>query len=849
MTPEEKLLRSIGDVKDSYVKLATSYERHSVIRMRSGGEIREVTGQRLPEPKHPWLRPVLTATALAAALALIIALGVIWGATGDKNGIDPYEPPLSGTDTSADVVQPSESNATTATPPGTDPTDLFPEEKHDYVVKSETVGDNISGEVYLRIVFGDYYEKDGVISVVPETGRVEIVNAKTEKVWSTARFVTHNTMTGTITVGGDLIMSDDLRLDRDIVIKVAEFGLPKFAAIICVPIDGEDGYCTTIYQTDDYREYIDYEPNWFYTIQSPDDIKFEEDVFGFVVHGNEHIGMGFRARKYDDNTPYEWLYKGEPYEEGMHLRFDSFISNPDKKLLEYYNPDVEPFAFAPEYVNWEIEEIYYDRTGEGVFAFDNSWIRLKNSDEASAAFSEFRTENDYNRFSADGSFNIISQVLDDGKLLVFAGLPGNGVFTVSVFVYDGETLRQFPDLFLHLTDTLESIECDGVNRLKYYDYLAGDCDIMLDFNTLTYRAWLENENETALALLAEYAGTDDYALPLDPGTANLIYNGEAFVQGNRSYYIGDIYSVTDGVVQTVDWIPGQNMYIDILDSNGNLWTYANCGSIANVYEGMEVKAGDKISSNWAGGVQIRFNSPVEPPELTEPAVDYDMTGVELEGTPFDSGELNELSVDSYIERFIGWETEWSEKSGQENRTVNTGLFIDSLGVPGLKELYYRAFALDYILATDNIPDLDCYKNSGAVVKKPHPLEPDYIRSFASTGISYESFRNTYLESFTEDMVLSLLNNFDFFLKYGDEVYVVEVTRGGDLGRVHEEYELVKQTDDEIVFRKVHFRAEEGASDLTYHPELRDNYERTYATFKFVKEDGAWKVAYAPEYYW
>ncbi len=826
MTAEEKLIRAIGDVKDSYVRLATAYERPSIIKAQ-GGEFREVTGERLPEPEHPWLRPVLTGGALAAVLALVVALGFMWGLNGKEPDITPYEPPVSVTETTG---------VTTDTPPVTEP-DQFPQELHDYVIRSENFGDSISGEAYLRIVFGDYYDNNGVISVVPETGRVEVVGAKTDKVWSTARFVTRDTPTGEIT------------LDRDIVIKIADYDLPMLGAIICVPIEGEDSYCTTIYQTDDYREYIDYEPNWFYTIKSPDEIRFEEDVFGFVVHGNEHIGMGFRARKYDDNTPYEWLYRGEPYKEGMHLRFDSFISNPDRKLLEHYDPDVEPFAFAPEYVCWEIEEIYYDRTSEGVFAFDNSWIRLKNSDEASAAFSEFRTENDYNRFSADGSFNIISQVLDDGKLLIYAGLPGNGVFTVSVFVYDGETLRQFPDLFLHLTDTLESIECDGVNRLKYYDYLAGDCDIMLDFNTLTYRAWLENENETALALLAEYAGTDDYALPLDPESTNLIYNGEAFVQGNRSYYTGDIYSVTDGTVQTVDWIPGQNMYIDILDGNGNLWTYANCGSIANVYEGMEVKAGDKISSNWAGGVQIRFNSPVEPPELTEPAVDYDMTGVELEGTPFDSGELNELSVDSYIERFIGWETEWSEKSGQENRIVNTGLFIDSLGVPGLKELYYRAFALDYILATDNIPDLDCYKNSGAVVKKPHPLEPDYIRPFASTGISYESFRNAYLESFTEDMALSLLNNFDFFLKYGDEVYIVEVTRGGDLGRVHEEYELVKQTDDEIVFRKTQFRVEVGASDLTYHPELRDTYERTYTTFKFVKEDGAWKVAYAPEYYW
>ncbi len=829
MTPEEKLIRAIGDVNDRYLKLAVSYERPSVIRTYSRGS-GEVTDNRLPAPKHQRLISVLTWIAVAAVFALVIALGFIWGITADGS-IETHDPPLTGADISPAV---SSDDPAVSQPEGDD---LFPEELHDFVIKSETVGDRILGEVYLQIVFGTYYENDGVISVVPETGRVEVVAAKTDKVWSTARFVTRDTPTGEIT------------LDRDIVIKIADYNLPKLGAIICVPIEGEDSYCTTIYQTDDYREYIDYEPNWFYTIKSPDEIRFEEDVFGFVVHGNEHIGMGFRARKYDDNTPYEWLYKGEPYKEGMHLRFDSFISNPDRKLLEHYDPDVEPFAFAPEYVSWEIKEIYYDRPAQDRFAFDDSWIRLKNSDEASAAYSEFRTENDSNVFSKKGSFNIISRVLDDGKLLVFAGLPGDSGFTVSVFVYDGETLRQFPDLFPHLTDTLESIECDGVNRLKYCDFYSGDCDIMLDFNTLTYRAWLDTANETALELLAEYAGTDDYALPLDLEKATLVFNGEAFVQGNRSYYTGDIYSVTDGTVQTVNWIPGHNMYIDILDKNGNLWTYADCGSIANVYEGMEVRAGDKISMNWAGGVQIRFNSPVEPPVLSEPAVNYDMADIEVEGTPYDSSELNKFSVDSYLEKCLGWEAEWSEKSGQENNVVNTGLFIDSLGVPGLKELYYKAYALDRILVTDNFTDLDCYKCSGAVVKKPYPPDPDYKQPFASTGITYESFHEAYSEIFTKDMALNLLNNFNYFLRYGDELYIVEVSAGGDLSRVHEEYELVRQTEDEIVFRKVHFRVKEGTSDLTYHPELRDTYEKTYITFRFIRENGVWKIAYAPEYHW
>ena len=35
----------------------------------------------------------------------------------------------------------------------------------------------------------------------------------------------------------------------------------------------------------------------------------------------------------------------------------------------------------------------------------------------------------------------------------------------------------------------------------------------------------------------------------------------------------------------------------------------------------------------------------------------------------------------------------------------------------------------------------------------------------------------------------------------------------------------------------------------YHPELKDTYEKTYLTFRFVKEDGKWKVAFAPVQHW
>lgn len=834
MTPEEKLIRAIGDVNDRYLKLAVSYERPSVIRTYSRGS-GEVTDNRLPAPKHQRLISVLTWIAVAAVFALVIALGFIWGITADGS-IETHDPPLTGADISSAV---SSDDPAVSQPEGDD---LFPEELHDFVIKSETVGDRILGEVYLQIVFGTYYENDGVISVIPETGRVEMVDPKTGKVWSTGRFVTHDTATGEIT------------LDRDIVIKVGDYGLPYFAAVVCVPIQGSDSYCANIYSTDDYREFIDYAPACFHEIDSPDSIEFEEESFGYVVDKTEHISIGFRQYRYDDNTPYEWLYKGEPYSEGMALRFDSIISDPGRKVRSHamdigISNNGLPLYVTPDYVSWEFDKIYYDRSAQDCFTFDNSWIRLKNSDEVGVAYSDFVTENGDDRFSVRGSFDLTTRVLDDGKLLVFAGLPGDYGYTVSVFLYDGNTLRQFPDLFIHLDDTLESIECIGTNRLKYHDFNNGDCDIMLDHNDLTYRAWLSDADETALELLAEYAGTDDYALPLDLEKATLVFNGEAFVQGNKSYYSGDIYSVTDGTVQTVNWIPGHNMYIDILDKNGNLWTYADCGSIANVYEGMEVRAGDKISMNWAGGVQIRFNSPVEPPVLSEPAVNYDMADIEVTGTPYDSSELNKFSVDSYIEKYLGWEAEWSEKSGQENKVVNTGLFIDSLGVPGLKELYYKAYALDRILVTDNFTDLDCYKCSGAVVKKPYPPDPDYKQPFASTGITYESFHEAYFETFTKDMALNLLNNFNNFLRYGDELYIVEVSTGGDLSRVHEEYELVRQTEDEIVFRKVHFRVKEGTSDLTYHPELRDTYEKTYTTFRFVRENGVWKIAYAPEYHW
>lgn len=798
MTPEEKLISAIGDVSDRYVKLATGYRRFSFIRPDTG-TMKEVMVTELPEPKLPWLKPALAVTAGLAAVAVLAAAGIMLGIIKAQENITPYVPPTASSGITEVIEEP-------------------------LIFRSEEAGGH-----YMRVVFDGYEVKDGLRITEPDKAVVELVKAEDGTVVSSARFVT---AAGT---------AEKLALYGDIEIRLHPAGA-YFAAVVFVPKQ-DGGYYTTVYTTYNKNMLNDgllWRTDIVTEVSSLDDIVFDTDADFIVINGTDHIGLSFyepNPEQYDDNTPYEWLYRGKQRQAGSDLRFTAPVEGTDLSV-EWLIPDIQyddnyPYSFYSSSEEQSTVNIIKDGT------------RI-----ASAPFISDSSDNAHpDLFDSTGSFNIITHTLNDGKALIFAGLPVNRRFKVSVYVYDGDKLGQFAELFPEIDGTLESIECDGTNRLTYKDVYNGDCNIILDFDTLSYHAAVYEENRAALEKLAELAG-EGYSLPWSEKADTIIYDGEVFTS-TKSNYAGDIFSVTDGTVQTVDWCREYQLYIDVIDNNGNVWTYTNC-SVGSpyTYEGQQVRAGDKIASN-GGGVTVRFNSPVVPPELIEPAVNYDTASAQLEGIPFDSSELGEFSVDKFAGQLIALDDEWFETHNPERGWWKAGEFFDSIGESELTEVFYKAIALDHMLITDSFTDLEGFKRSGASVSLPYPLVniPDYRENYYSSGFTYESFRNAYFEAFTEEMALKLFNYFNYFVKYGDELYYVETAGGGDITRVYEEYELVSRSDDEIVFMKICYHTAMGSDDFTYHPELKDTYEKTYLTFRLVKEDGKWKVAFAPVQHW
>lgn len=131
--------------------------------------------------------------------------------------------------------------------------------------------------------------------------------------------------------------------------------------------------------------------------------------------------------------------------------------------------------------------------------------------------------------------------------------------------------------------------------------------------------------------------------------------------------------------------------------------------------------------------------------------------------------------------------------------------------------------------------------------------PPYIQTangrYFETGYAYESCRTEYTLTFTKENVEEIFQKYDVFLNYNGELFCSDGSRGGQVGVVRREYELISKSDTVIEFRELIFYKDNDDKPASeYVPELRDEYDLGVIDFKFVLTEDGWRAANIPVEY-
>lgn len=190
--------------------------------------------------------------------------------------------------------------------------------------------------------------------------------------------------------------------------------------------------------------------------------------------------------------------------------------------------------------------------------------------------------------------------------------------------------------------------------------------------------------------------------------------------------------------------------------------------------------------------------------------------------------------------------------GEEYRTIrydgkyhyqeeNDAMF-DSLCVPEIKELYFKASALwCFFKDGEEMWDL-CYKNSGtdfvkAKLVTPSPTVKGGNNYYMETGIKSDSFLNALGEVYTDDAIEKMLELYPWYVFYNGEIWNQGLS-GVVMPAVGAELKLTKQTDTEIEFQSILY---DGVTVHVPHKDEVENPNEYRYTNRFVKTEEGWRA--------
>ena len=172
---------------------------------------------------------------------------------------------------------------------------------------------------------------------------------------------------------------------------------------------------------------------------------------------------------------------------------------------------------------------------------------------------------------------------------------------------------------------------------------------------------------------------------------------------------------------------------------------------------------------------------------------------------------------------------------------NDAMF-DSLGVPEIKELYFKASALwCFFKDGEEMWDL-CYKNSGtdfvkAKLVTPSPTVKGGNNYYMETGIKSDSFLNALGEVYTDDAIEKMLELYPWYVFYNGEIWSQGLS-GVFMPAVGAELKLTKQTDTEIEFQSILY---DGVTVHVPHKGEVENPNEYRYTNRFVKTEEGWRA--------
>lgn len=173
-------------------------------------------------------------------------------------------------------------------------------------------------------------------------------------------------------------------------------------------------------------------------------------------------------------------------------------------------------------------------------------------------------------------------------------------------------------------------------------------------------------------------------------------------------------------------------------------------------------------------------------------------------------------------------------------------FIDGLDCSykeELKDLYWKAEVLSFyetLAAMDNFP---WHKTPVPNEERAHMYLSDGTPLIES-GFTYDSFYRNYLDVFTEETAKKILEYCPWTLSYNNELWVMGVSGGGFHTQLpHEEYEVLNQTDKELVIRRTRFFYDwvSAGEEYAFDPDKKDLYAKMYSECKIVLTDEGWRV--------
>ena len=222
----------------------------------------------------------------------------------------------------------------------------------------------------------------------------------------------------------------------------------------------------------------------------------------------------------------------------------------------------------------------------------------------------------------------------------------------------------------------------------------------------------------------------------------------------------------------------------------------------------------------------------------------------LYGTPHSEDKFIDFTYDEVYnqicEEYIvdGW---WDKENftmrydeypyQEENDTM-----FDSLNVPEIKELYFKASALwCFFKDSEEMWDLS-HKNSSSDFVKAELVASsqtvnDCDKRYAETGIKSDSFLNALREVYTEGAIEKMLELYPQYVFYNGEIW----SRGTSsvIGPVvGAELKLTKQTDTEIEFQSILY---DGVTTRTSHKGQVENPNEYRYTNRFVKTEEGWRA--------